>query len=75
MFKYHAGNKAIKPYKAATAGAVYVYAYYRKFVPKDATGVGQVPSDQVPCTKMLRNGQLYIMYDGQMYDVRGQRVE
>lgn len=75
MFKYHAGNKAIKPYKAATAGAVYVYAYYRKFVPKDPTGVGQVPSDQVPCTKMLRNGQLYIMYDGQMYDVRGQRVK
>ena len=74
MFKYLAGNKAIKPYKAATAGAVYVYAYVRKYVAPSPTGLEDVPSDKVQCTKVLRDGQLYIMYDGQMYDVQGQRV-
>ena len=31
MFKYHAGNAAIKPYKAGTVGAVYVYVYVRPY--------------------------------------------
>ena len=25
--------------------------------------------------KLLRNGQLYLMYEGQMYDVRGAKAE
>lgn len=37
-FKYHATNAAIKPYKASTAGAVYVYVYVRKHImPTDFT--------------------------------------
>lgn len=37
-FKYHATNKAIKPYKAGTEGAVYVYVYVRKHImPTDFT--------------------------------------
>lgn len=43
--------------------------------PQVATGVDQVPSDQVPNTKVLINGQLYIMYNGTMYNVQGQLVK
>ncbi len=38
------------------------------------TGIDKVPSDQVPSTKVLRDGQLYLMYNGTMYDVQGRRV-
>jgi len=44
-------------------------------VPQVATGVDQVPSDQVPNTKVLIDGQLYIMYNGTMYNVQGQLVK
>ena len=40
-----------------------------------ATGVGEVQSDKVQGTKILRNGQLYIMYNGTMYDVMGRMME
>jgi len=43
--------------------------------PQVATGVDKVPSDQVPNTKVLINGQLYIMYNGTMYNVQGQLVK
>lgn len=36
-------------------------------------GVEQVPSDQIPSTKIIENGILYIRYKGQMYDVQGKR--
>ncbi|MBQ6763564.1 MAG: InlB B-repeat-containing protein, partial [Paludibacteraceae bacterium] len=49
-----------------------VIAQYEK---KDATGVDEVPSDQVPSTKVLRDGQLLIvMPDGKTYNAQGQRV-
>lgn len=38
---------------------------------KRGSDVEKVPSDQVPSTKVVRNGQLYLMYEGRMYDVRG----
>lgn len=41
---------------------------------KQPEGIEQVPSDQVPCTKVLRDGQLYLNYKGAMYDVRGRRM-
>ena len=74
-FKYHASNAAVKPYKANTAGAVYVYVYVRKYVKPDPTGVEEVQSDNEQGTKVLRNGQLYIMYNGTMYDVMGRMME
>ena len=40
-----------------------------------ATDIDNVQRDDVQCTKVLRNGQLYLMYKGQMYDVRGQKVK
>ncbi len=39
------------------------------------TAIDKVQSDNVPCTKVLRNGQLYLLYDGHIFDVRGQIVE
>ncbi len=41
----------------------------------DPQGVEDVQSDKIQTTKVLRNGQLYLMYEGQMYDVRGARVQ
>ena len=32
-------------------------------------------SDQVPSTKVIENGQVYIQYKGQVYDVRGQQIQ
>ena len=41
------------------------------------TGIDEVEShkSKVESTKVLRNGQLYLMYDGAMYDVRGNKVK
>lgn len=43
--------------------------------PENPQGIDQVPSDQVPSTKVLRNGQLLIRHGEKMYDVMGQIVE
>ena len=81
MFKYHAGNAAIKPYKLNTAGAVYVYAYVRKYVkPSPGTGIDEVQDDRSGsgagnCTKVLRDGKVLIIRNGATYDLTGRRVE
>ena len=36
------------------------------------TDVSQIQSDKVQCTKVLRDGQLYILYQGTMYNAQGQ---
>ena len=75
MFKYHAGNAAIKPYKLNTTGAVYVYAYVRKYVePGPATGVANT-AVEMKVQKVLRNGQVLIIRNGVMYDMNGRQVE
>jgi hypothetical protein len=38
-------------------------------------GIGQVQSDQGHSTKVLRDGQLYIIYKGTKYNVQGKRIE
>ena len=76
MFKYHAGNAAVKPYKATTTGAVYVYAYYRKYVePSSATGVEDIQPSEVSYQKVLRNGQVLIIRNGETYTITGMKVE
>ena len=40
-----------------------------------ATGVGEIQGNDVQCTKVLRDGQLFIMYNGTMYDVQGRRIQ
>jgi hypothetical protein len=42
--------------------------------PKSATGVEDVQSDKVQCTKILRNGQLFILCDGKIFNALGQPV-
>lgn len=75
MFKYHAGNAAIKPYKATTTGAVYVYAYVRKYVePGPATGVENTEVE-TKAQKVLRNGQILILRGDAVYTITGVRVE
>lgn len=39
------------------------------------TGVENVQSDKVPCTKVLRNGMIFILRDGKTYTVTGQEVK
>jgi hypothetical protein len=39
------------------------------------TGVENVQSDKVPCTKVLRNGMIFILRDGKTYTVTGQEVQ
>ena len=39
------------------------------------TGMENIQSDHVPCTKIIRNGKLYLMYEGRMYDVRGNQIK
>ncbi len=40
-----------------------------------ATGIDQVPSDQVPSTKVLINGELFILRGKKMYDAQGHLVK
>ena len=37
--------------------------------------VGNVQSDDVPCTKVLYNGQVYIIRDGKTYDLFGRKIQ
>ena len=69
-FKYHAGNAAIKPYKASTVGASYVYAYVRKYIAPVVTGLDAANS-AMSVQKVFRNGQLLIIRNGVTYTVTG----
>ncbi len=74
MFKYHAGNEAIKPYKLNTAGAVYVYAYVRKYVDPVETGMEETQAPLVESRKILRDGQVLILRNGEVYTVTGMKL-
>ena len=76
MFKYHAGNAAaIKPYKVNSAGAVYVYAYVRKYVePGPATDVENTEVE-TKAQKVLQNGQILILRGDAVYTTTGVRVK
>ena len=39
------------------------------------TNVDEIQSDDVQCTKVLRNGQIYLMYKGTMYNVQGNQLK
>jgi len=39
-----------------------------------ATGVENVQGNNVPCAKIIENGALFILYNGTMYDVQGNKV-
>lgn len=72
-FKYHAGNAAIKPYKVNTSGAEYVYVYIRKYVAPTPTGVDASQAD-MKVRKVVRDGQLLIIRNGETYTVTGKKL-
>ena len=44
-------------------------------VPEDGpTGIGVVSGEKIPVTKILRNGQLFILRDGRIYNAQGTEV-
>ncbi len=45
------------------------------FGPQTATDIDHVQSDQVQSTKVLRDGQLFILRDGRTYNAQGQLVK
>ena len=62
--------------KAATQWGmkVFEFAVYGTEWSGETTGMEEVPSDQVPSVKVLRNGQLIIVKDGVRYTAAGARV-
>ena len=46
-----------------------------KDVSSTPTGMENVQRDDVQCTKVLRNGQIYLMYKGKMYNVQGKALK
>ena len=47
--------------------------YFYKIIPGE--GIEQVQGSDAQWTKVIRNGVLYLMHEGTMYDVRGQKVQ
>jgi len=43
--------------------------------PENTMGVANVQSDKGQGTKVMRDGQIYLMYKGTMYNVQGQKVK
>jgi hypothetical protein len=73
----HAGEQALTPDAGAymlpaLTGDVTLTVSVEK---KEATGIDNVQSDNVQCTKVIRDGQLYLMYKGTTYNAQGQLVK
>ena len=66
------GGTTIGPFPTGTGGCTVRLV---RDVPMPATGLENVQSDNVQCTKVIRDGQLYIMYNGKMYNVQGIRIK
>ena len=41
----------------------------------DSKGLNDVPADNTQPTKVLRDGQLFILYNGRMYDIQGKETK
>ena len=66
------GDGMLEAYHPESSYKLSLCAQFKK---KDATGLGDVQGDKVQCTKIIRDGVLYIMYNGTMYNVQGLRVK
>jgi len=65
---------------AATGEATPMYKYdYRSilFAESSPTGIVTVNDERLTVNgeKFIKDGQLFILYDGRMYDIQGRRVE
>ena len=73
---YHYTASMLNPHKAYVIYSGSNQAPKRMpFVFNQATGVDQVPSDQVQSTKILENGVLYIIKNGVKYNAQGQVIK
>ena len=72
MFKYLSNR--IRPYKSTSAGAVFMYVYYRPYV-VPGTAIDEVQKSEIESRKVFRNGQILILREGVLYDVHGVKVE
>ena len=68
-FRQRSKNILPKMFQRNISGNLTVIALY-----EISTGLDDVQGDKVQCTKVLRDGVLYLMYDGVMYDVQGKKV-
>lgn len=59
--------------KAVSGNAIYTAQYTKD--PNPGQGVENVQSDKVQGTKIMINGQLYILYNDAMYNVQGAKVK
>ena len=46
-----------------------------QYVKNDPTGLDDVQKDEVPCTKVLREGRLVILVGGQEFDAQGKKIQ
>ena len=67
----HAINRTGQITAGKTAADVCAPYYMGSFVGFAPQGIENVQRDDVQCTKVLRDGQLYLMYKGTMYNVQG----
>ena len=61
--------------KAQKADETVIYEKSIDFVTDNAEAIGNVQRDDVQCTKVLRDGQLYIIRGDKTYTVTGQEVK
>ena len=47
---------------------------YTVYVSMGEQGMEKVQGDKVQCTKVIKDGKLYLMYKGTMYDVQGRKI-
>lgn len=66
-FPVEFNSDRFKPYKNAGSGTV--ISLYRK--PRDPQGIKEVQGDNAACTKIMREGQLFILRDGKTYTTTG----
>lgn len=69
-FQITAGSGAMSPIRRGMPAVLHIVQNNNT-----TTDVDNVQRDDVPCTKVLRDGQLYLMFKGRMYNVQGQLVE
>lgn len=69
---YNSQSKYIRMY-APGSNSTPLYVYVRKYN-GSATGVESIQPSAISIQKVLRDGQLYLMYNGTMYNVQGGRV-
>ena len=70
-----AANRAYLTGLTPSAAPVPGRKHVRMPIQRIATDIEKVQGDDAQCTKLIRDGQLYLLYNGTMYNVQGQIVK